>query len=103
MIHHDGAHANQYIVLQRTTMHQRIMPNAAKITNLSARFLIGAMDDGSILDIHSLADADGVYITTDYRIEPEAAMVARNDIAHKGGIFGDKTIFTKYWRYAFYR
>jgi hypothetical protein len=40
------------------------------------------MQDATVLDVDPIADADGVYITTKYGVEPNAAIVSQCHIAY---------------------
>jgi hypothetical protein len=49
---------------------------------------------GAVLHIHPVADADNIHIATDYRVEPDAAVIPHHHIAGDGGIGGDKAIIS---------
>jgi hypothetical protein len=95
MIHDNGSHSDKNIVLQGAAVDDRIMADAAVVPDFSGRFLIGAMDDGTILNIHPVADPDGVHVPADHRIEPKTAIVSGNDISYNRRIIGDKTVFAE--------
>jgi hypothetical protein len=44
------------------------------------------VDDGSVLHIDTVTDADAVHVATQHRIEPDAAFVSEDHIAAEGGI-----------------
>lgn len=93
MIHHNGPHADQHIVFQGTTMYDRIMADAAEIAYGRGCLLVGAVDDCAILYVDLVADPDAIHIAPYDRIEPEATMVADNDISYDGGVFSHKAAF----------
>jgi hypothetical protein len=53
--------------------------------------------DTSILDVHSIAYADGVHVATEDGIEPDATIPADGDITYDGGIFGQVGILADFW------
>ena len=52
------------------------------------------MKYGTVLNVHTVADTDGVYISPKYCIEPYAAIISHYYIADDGGIVGQITILT---------
>jgi hypothetical protein len=88
--------------MNRATMNNGIMTNGNVTSNDGLRFQIGTMNDGPILHIHFIADADAVHVTPDYRIEPNTAIVADDHIAHDGAIGSKKAIVTDFGRYTFH-
>ena len=46
------------------------------------------MKHGAVLNVHTVADADGIYISSKYCIEPYAAIPSHYYIADDGGIVG---------------
>jgi hypothetical protein len=65
-------------------------------------FLVGAMYHCAILYVYFVANADGVYITTDHGIEPYTAIVTHYYIAYYSGIFSQETIIAKHGLDTFY-
>jgi hypothetical protein len=45
------------------------------------------MKDTSVLNVYSVADTDGVHITTEDGIEPNAAILPDSDITYDSSIF----------------
>ena len=95
IIHHNGTHSNQYIVVNGTAMHQCIMTNGNMITDIGRVFLVCTVNNCSVLNIYFVSYFNIVYITTNYRIEPYTAVVTHYHIADNCGIGGNKTIFTQ--------
>jgi len=62
MVHYDGTHTYQYIIFYGTAMHDSTMPDGNKITNSGGRFLIGAVNDGSVLNVYFVSNLNEVYI-----------------------------------------
>ena len=54
------------------------------------------MKYGTVLNVHTDADTDGVYISPKYCIEPYAAILSHYYIADDGGIVGQKTVFSEF-------
>ena len=61
------------------------------------------MNNGSVLYIHLIAHAYAVYVTSQYSIEPNAAIIAHDHVPNNCGIWCDETIFSKRWVYIIYR
>lgn len=91
-IHYNGAHAYKYMIMQGTAVHQRIVANAYMITNNRGGFFVGTMDDCSVLNIYSIANAYAVYISPHHRIKPKTAIIARYNITTENGIWRNKTV-----------
>ena len=53
------------------------------------------MDHCPVLDIYPVAYADGIYITTDDSIEPEAAIIAAYYITNYDCCFREVAVFTE--------
>ena len=79
VIHDNGAHAYQYIIMQRTTMYDSIVPDGNIIANGGFCFLVRAMYDRAILYVHFITDPDAVHIAAYNCIEPYAAIIAHNN------------------------
>ncbi len=94
IVHNDGAHAHQHIIMYRASMNDGIMPDGNMIADDGLCFLIGAMYHGAVLYVHLFTDADAVHIAADNGIEPNAAVGADDHIAYDRCIRGYKTIFT---------
>lgn len=103
MIHHDSSHAYEYIIFDRATMHYGPMADGYIVSNRSSRFLVGAMDDSCVLNIHFIADPDTVDITADDGLEPKTAFIACDHIAGNCCIFSQVAIFSEPGKYSFYR
>jgi hypothetical protein len=97
LVHDDGAHTHQYMVVYGTAMYQRAVANAHVVTDGGAAFLVGAVEDGPVLDINFIANADKVHIAAHHCLKPNGALVAHHDITDDGSIFGQETISAKLW------
>ena len=76
MIHDDSTHANQYIVIDSTAVHNGSMTDADIRANSGGGRLVSAVYDTTILDIGIVSDTDAVHISTDNSVEPKAAILA---------------------------
>jgi hypothetical protein len=63
------------------------------VSDAHGRFLVGAMDDGPILDVDIVSDTDGMHVAADHGVEPYTTVVAHHHIAYDGGIVGDESVF----------
>ena len=48
-------------------------------------FLVGAVDDGVVLDVDAVSDAGWVDVASDDGVEPYGSFLAKDDVAHDGG------------------
>ena len=102
-VHDDGAHADKDIIMQGTTMHDGVVTNRHPVADDRFCFLVSAVNDRAILDIYPVPDTDAVDIPADHRIEPDAAIIAHDDIADNRRIGRNKTIGAHNGIDAFYR
>ena len=70
-----------------------IMAYGYVVANLYGRLLVEGVQYGAVLNVHTVADADGIDIAAQHGAEPYAALVAHDHIAHYNGVAGQKTIF----------
>ena len=85
MVHHDGAHAHQHLVVDGAAVHDGVVPDASfrRWTAPPARCSAAR----PVLHVHPVPDADAVHITTHHRVVPHAAIVAHHHITdHHGGL-----------------
>ena len=102
-IHYNGAHAHQHIVVQRTAMHQCIVPNGYIVADNGFAALVRAMDDGTILHIDLVAQADAVDIAADNGVEPHTARITHFHVAHNSSVGCNKAGFAPAGCFVFYR
>jgi hypothetical protein len=95
IVHYDGAHPDQHIIMHRAPVDDGVMPDRNIIADRGAVFLVGAMNTGTVLHIHFIAQPDKIYIPPNDGIEPEAAIIPAGHITHDGGIGGDEIIVTE--------
>src|SRR6266542_1014107 len=94
-VHNYGAHTNKYIIMNSTSMYDGIMPYGNIIANIGWIFLIRTMNHRTILHIHFIANPYIMNIAADYRIKPNAAIVAHYHITDNSSIRSYKTIIAK--------
>src|SRR5215218_10186627 len=94
-VHYDRPHPNEYIIVERTTMHQSIMPNAYIVANVGCVLLVCAMDTGAILHIHLIAHFYVVHIAANNGIEPDATLITHLHIAGNGSVRSNETVGTE--------
>jgi hypothetical protein len=94
MVHDNGSHTYQYVMVQGAAVNDGIVTDTALITYGGRSFLVSAMDHGTVLDVDTVSNTDAVHVTPYNGIEPEAAPVTGDDITDDGGILSNKTIFT---------
>jgi hypothetical protein len=84
-------------------MNNGAMGDRHVVADADRRFLIGAMNDGAILDIDFIANTDRMNVAPDHRVKPYAATVAHDDIANDNGVVGEETVFAQLRRDSFDR
>jgi NDP-sugar pyrophosphorylase family protein len=84
-------------------MHYRIMSDRNIITNGCAAALKSAVDTGAVLDIYLITDEDKVYISTNDRIKPDAAIITHDHITNDCSIRGNECIVAKLGVFIFNR
>ena len=72
--------------MYNAAMYNCIVSDAYIISNKCTGLFICAMNDGAILHIYLIAQADDIYISPNNSIEPNAALVAHNHIANNSAI-----------------
>src|SRR5690606_23906061 len=65
IVHDDSSHTYQYVVMNGAPMNHCIMGDRDITTYISSRLEIGTVNDGAILDIGVISDADLMHITAD--------------------------------------
>jgi len=84
-------------------MNNGIVADADIIANMHLCLLIRTVQYSAILHIHAVAHPNGIYISTNDGIEPNAATISHLYISHNGGIWCQKTIFSKDRLFPLYR
>ncbi len=87
MIHDDGTHANQHIVHERTAVYECAMADGNVVADGGGGAQVGAVQDGAVLNVDFVANADAVDIAAHHRLKPDAAIVADDHVANDGRIF----------------
>src|SRR5688500_3444836 len=75
IVHNNSSHANQYIIMHRTTMYNSIMPYRNIIANDSLGAFVRAMYNSSVLYVYFIAYAYTVYIAAQYCVKPYTAFI----------------------------
>lgn len=103
IVHDDGAHADEDLVVECTSVYDGIVSNRNIIADTHTRLFISSMEDHAVLDIHPVANTDAVHIASYDGVEPDAAIVTYLYVSHDGRVGCDKTIVSKVGRFAFNR
>lgn len=97
IIHHNGTHPDQYIIMNSATMHNRIVANGNIVPNVDFCFLKSSVQDRTILDIDFVPDTNTVYIAAYNCIKPNTALITHDYITHNSSIWGNKAILAELW------
>ena len=86
VVEDDGPHADQGPVLYLRPVDRHVVPDRHVVADLDGRFLIKRMQDGPILDVHPIPDADGVDVAPQDGVEPDAAALPDLHVTDDGGV-----------------
>lgn len=101
IIHHNRAHADQYIIMYSASMYNGIMPDRYIVSDGRTISLIGTMYTGAILDINLVTNTYKIYITAYDCIEPYTALITHGYVPYDRSIGRQETIITKHGQFAF--
>ena len=90
------------VVTDMAAVERDIVPDGDIVTDLDRGLLIEGMEDGAVLDIHIVADADGVDVTAEDGVEPDAAALPEDDISDDGSVDSEEAVLTDLRRDASY-
>jgi hypothetical protein len=76
-------------------MNHGSVPQGNVGANVQACFFERPVQNGSILDVHPVANADFMHIGTNNRLEPKSTVGPRFNVAHNGGIGSNPIVGTK--------
>ena len=102
IIHHDGSHADEGVVTDMAAVERDIVPDGDIVTDLDRGLLIEGMEDGAVLDIDVVADADGIDVTAEDGVEPDTAALPEDDISDDGSVDSEEAVLTDLRRDASY-
>jgi hypothetical protein len=88
MVKDNGTHTNEGTMADVGTMDSDIVAYRDFITNLNDGLLIESVQDGAILYIDAIANADGIDVATYHSSEPEATLSSNLHITDNNGIVG---------------
>src|SRR5690606_24725334 len=71
VVHYNGSHPYQYIIMNAAAMYNCIMADRYIIADRSAAFLIGAMNNGAVLYIYLITHFYIIYISPHNSIKPK--------------------------------
>jgi len=94
MVHDDGTHSYQYMVVNCTAMNNGIVPDRNIVAYDRLGSFKSAMQDRAILYVYFIPYANAVNITSDNGIEPDAAVPSHNDITDNCGIGCNEAVLT---------
>ena len=86
MVQNDRSHANERPVADFGSVNRHVVPDGYIVANFDGRFLIQRVQNGTVLYVDAVADSDGIDISPQHCVEPDAATVTNFDIAHNRGI-----------------
>jgi hypothetical protein len=100
MIHHNGAHAYQHVVFEGAAVYNGVVAYRNSAANIGGCGFISAMNNGIVLNVGLVTDADIVYVAANHRIEPHTTLLAHGHFAYNGGVVGNETLVADYRSHA---
>ena len=94
VIEHYGTHSYQSIIFDDGAVYHRIVPDRDEIAYMYLRLLVERVQHRTVLNIDVIAYANGVYIATEYCVEPYGAVVAHHYVAYDCGILCKEAVAT---------
>jgi hypothetical protein len=94
-VHHNGPHANEYIVMDGTSMHHGVVPNGYIVANGGGVLLEGAVYDSSILHVYAVAYFNKMHIASYYGVKPKTTFFPCAYITHNGCVGRYEAVFSK--------
>jgi hypothetical protein len=88
MVHYNGPHTNKYIGMNGATVKDGAVSDRHAVSDGCWGKLVGAMNEGMVLNIYIIAYANAVNVSTNHRMEPKGAMVSANDVSGDDGARG---------------
>jgi hypothetical protein len=74
------------VIFDGTTMNDGVVSDTHVVANSSWCFLVGTMDDGTVLNVAAIAHSDIMYVAPHHGIEPNGTIIAHDYVAYYGGI-----------------
>ena len=94
-VHHNGPHANEYIVMDGASMHHGVVPNRHIVPNGSGVLLVGAVYDCSVLHVYAVAHFNKMHIASYHGIKPKTTFFSSAHITNDGCVRRYKAVFSK--------
>jgi hypothetical protein len=76
-------------------MNNNIMSDGYIVTYFNDRTLVEAMKHRAVLYVNLVSDPDGIHITPDNHVEPEAAEIAGYNVSDDDSCFCNITVVSK--------
>ena len=92
VIQNDSSHTDQDAITNFAAVDDGAVADSDFVTDFERSFLIGAVEDGAILDVCAIANANIVYIAPDDDMVPDAAGITDHHIADDNGGFGKEGV-----------
>src|SRR5688500_15995374 len=96
-IHNDRTHTDQYLVLYRASMNNRIMPDRYIISNDGLRLFKRTVDHCTILYIHPVTNANSIDVSPYHSTPPNRTIIAHAHITDDDSSFCKETITSHGW------
>lgn len=92
IVHHHGAHANEGVVMDLAAVEGNVMAYGDVVADFDGRLLVERVEHGAVLDIHAVADANGVDVAAEHGVKPYGALIADRKVADECGIFSNEAV-----------
>jgi hypothetical protein len=94
-VHHNGPHANEYIVMDGTSMHHGVVPNRYIVANGGGVLLVSAVYDCAVLHVYAVAHFNKMHIASYHGVKPKTTFFTCANITNNGCVGCYKAVFSK--------
>ena len=92
IVHHHRTHADEGQVFDLGPVDGHIVADGDIVADFYGRFLIEGVQNGTVLDVDVVADADGIDVAAHHGVEPDGTAVAHHHVADDGGVLGQEAV-----------
>ena len=77
-------------------MNCHVVTDGNIVAYFNSRFLIERVQHRAVLNVHAVANGDGVHVATQHGAKPDAALVAHRHIAYDSGVVGKEAVIAEF-------
>lgn len=91
------------MIVDGAAMNNGVVRDGNMVSNVNRSYLVSAMNDCTVLNVHLVTNPDVMHISTHHGIVPDTAVVAHFHITNDYSCFSKKAIVAKFGGYAVQR